>query len=245
MDESSHVPAAGKAHKFPYFLIAGLIIPDAQWKEIAAEFERIKALPGYRVEGEIKWRYFGPDNNDARNPLLHLPIAKRNALRLALLSLITKRRSCRIVATKSDTARAWELPYVKNKADLYHFTYKQTLERFEYFLQDISRINGAEQRGMVICDHRGRDEDRILRDYHAEVTERLSTFTSDFKHLVERVMLTDSQHSVGVQLADLCAGALCRSYTKDEPYWLEMLRSNIRAHPIKGIDGYGVVHWPK
>jgi hypothetical protein len=245
MDESGHVPSRGKSEIVPYFVIAGLIIPETQWRDIAAEFERIKALPAFRVTGEIKWRYFGAENDDEKNGLKHLGQGARNALRRQLFGLITARRACRIVATKTEMKKAWELGYIKEKADVYHYTYKQTLERFEYFLQDITRLTGSHHLGMVICDHRGRDDDRVLREYHATMTERFSQFTSEFKHLVERVMLTESHHSVGIQLADLCAGAIGRAYNHADAQWMDLIRPNIRAHPQKGIDGFGLVHWPK
>jgi hypothetical protein len=245
MDESGHVPSRRRVENVPYFVIAGLIIPETYWRDMAAEFERTKRLPMFKVQGEIKWRYFGAENDDPKNPLLHLDQNLRNALRRQLLEIITKRKACRIVATKAETAKAWALSFVETKADIYHFTYKQTLERFEYFLQDMTKLTGTHHNGMVIADHRGKDEDRVFREYHATMTERLSRYTSEFKHLIERVLLTESHHSVGIQLADLCAGAISRAFNANEPRWIELLRPSIRAHPKKGIDGYGLVHWPK
>ena len=109
----------------------------------------------------------------------------------------------------------------------------------------MSKQLGDTQRGILIADHRGADDDKYIRQYHAAMTEQESRFTSTFKNFVERVMLTDSAHSIGIQLVDLCAGALGRSFNCNEPQWVSVLRKNIRSHPTKGIDGYGIVHWPK
>lgn len=85
-----------------------------------------------------------------------------------------------------------------------------------------------------------------MRQYHATMTERESAYTSTFKNFVERVMLTDSAHSVGIQLVDLVAGAIGRAFNHEgDKFWIERLRGNIRSHPRKGIDGYGIVHFPK
>ncbi|MDG4899681.1 MULTISPECIES: hypothetical protein [unclassified Mesorhizobium] len=59
----------------PYFVIAGLIMHEAQWHGIADEVRRIKTK--YGVTGEIKWRYFGPDNTDPGNSVAHLNEGER------------------------------------------------------------------------------------------------------------------------------------------------------------------------
>lgn len=243
IDESGHVPSQRRARSVPNFIIAAMMVPEAQWPEMASEFNR--AIREKRVEGEIKWRYFGPENDDRDNPMLHLSFEKRCQLRKKLLTIVTKRRSIRIVATRTRVAEAWSLRYIETKRDIYHYTYKQTVERLNYALQDVSRLTGETHRGILIADHRGADDDKYIRQYHASMTEKNSTFTSTFKHFVERVMLTDSAHSIGVQLVDLCAGALGRAYNADEVEWVDMLRGNIRNHPKKGIEGFGVVTWPK
>jgi hypothetical protein len=243
VDESGHVPSKARSSHVRNFVIAALIIPESQWAGIASEFAHAKR--SFKVTGEIKWRYFGPDNNEKNNSVLHLAPKERSACRNALLKAIISRKSCRIVATRAKLVEAWDMPYIQTKRDIYHYAYKQTLERVNYFLQDMSKLTGETQRVIVICDHRGPEDDRVFREYHASMTEQESRYTSDFKNFVERVMLTDSQHSVGIQLVDICAGAIGHAYNYDKMEWIETLRKNIRSHPQKGIDGYGIVHWPK
>lgn len=243
VDESGHVPSKARAEIVGNFVIAALMVPESQWQGIASEFASAKRR--FKVEGEIKWRYFGPNNDEKGNSVAHLEMAERHKFRNALLATITSRKSCRIVATRAKLKEAWELGYVETKRDIYHYTYKQTLERVNYFLQDVSKVTGEVHRGIIICDHRGPTDDKVFREYHATMTEKESLYTSNFRNFVERVMLTDSQHSVGIQLVDLCAGAIGHAYNYDKMDWIETLRKNIRAHPQKGIDGYGIVHWPK
>lgn len=160
VDESGHVPGPS-SKKVRFFVIAALIIPESQWQAIASEFEAAKKR--FDVTGEIKWQYFGPDNTSKGNCLTHLSFEKKSALRNQLLDTITKRKSCRIVATKAEMEKAWSLSYIKCKTEIYHYTYKQTLERVEYFLQDVSKITGEFHRGLVIADHRGKDDDRAFK----------------------------------------------------------------------------------
>lgn len=151
VDESGHVPSKKRSNYVRNFVIAALIIPEAQWHGIANEFAAAKRR--FNVDGEIKWQYFGPDNEDKNNSLQHLEFDCRCKLRDQLLKTITSRRSVRIVATRTITKAAWQLPYITDKTSMYHYTYKQTLERVNYFLQDISKTTGETQRGIVIADH--------------------------------------------------------------------------------------------
>ncbi|PBB45319.1 MAG: DUF3800 domain-containing protein [Mesorhizobium sp.] len=74
IDESGSPPKPCRVGNRPYFVTAGLIMHEAQWHGIADEVRRIKTK--YGVTGEIKWRYFGPDNTDPGNSVAHLTRAK-------------------------------------------------------------------------------------------------------------------------------------------------------------------------
>jgi hypothetical protein len=76
IDESGTPPKKGKTDRVRYFVIAGLIMHEAQWHGIASELSKLRARPDFQVTGEIKWRYFGPENDDTDNSVKHLSVAK-------------------------------------------------------------------------------------------------------------------------------------------------------------------------
>ncbi|MEA1013890.1 DUF3800 domain-containing protein [Sphingosinicella sp. LY1275] len=147
IDESQTPPKPGQGGRPPYFVIAGVIIHEAQWHDIAAELKALKAKPEFNIEGEIKWRFFGPNNQDPANGLQHLDQAARDAFRGGLYGILTKRKAVKIILCVASVAAAYQLPYVTDQEDLYLYTYKAVSERFQYFLQDMERTVGSKQLG--------------------------------------------------------------------------------------------------
>ena len=166
IDESNPPPKPNKARHAPYFVIAAVIIHEAQWSGIATELATLKATREFKVRGEIKWRFFGPQNDDADNSVKHLDADVRNQFRMKMLNIITKRNSVKIIYAVCSVKALYDKPWVDTQDDVYFETYKPVSERFQYFLQDISRAIGDEQLGIVVADHQGRKQDQTLRDEH-------------------------------------------------------------------------------
>ena len=213
IDESGTPPKPNARKPRPYFVLSGLVMHEDQWHGVASEVRELTARPGYNITGEIKWRFFGQHNNDPENSVAHLDEGKRKKFRELLFEIITKRKSIRLISTCVSVPAAYETPYVNSQTDLYHFAYKTLTERFQYHLQDLSRLVGSKQLGMVIADHRGRQQDEALRREHVRFVGQDSLFVSKYENFIEGLLLTPSHHSVGIQLADMVAGAVGRAFT--------------------------------
>src|SRR5262245_20283202 len=94
LDESGTPPPNDKGLK--YFVIAGLFVPEARWHDIATKFQELKNR--HRVRGEIKWRYFGPANDDPKNSVQHMDQEERDIFRASLYGILTGFRSVKVVA---------------------------------------------------------------------------------------------------------------------------------------------------
>jgi hypothetical protein len=134
---------------------------------------------------------------------------------------------------------------MKGQNDIYHLTYKGVTERFQYFLQDSSRITGQTQYGVVISDHRMSSDDESLRTRHHELIEQEGSFTSKYENIVETIMFSPSHASPGLQLTDMVAGAVHRAYRYGEPRFASMIKRSFRTSPSGDIMGYGLVTMPK
>lgn len=242
-DESGSPPKPTAKRRDPYFIIAGVIIPEDQWATIRNEFEATKQK--FKVSGEVKWRYFGPHNNDDNHSIAHLPQNERDKFREALYAIITSRKSCKIVVCKTNIEKAYLQTYVHTQEDLYKFTYKPVTERFQYFLQDISKLTGATHRGIIVADHRGRNEDETLRINHHKMIDGNGPTTSNYPNLIETIFLTPSHRSVGIQFADMIAGAIGRYYNHKEKTFAKLVEPALRRSPAGKIEGYGIVSFPK
>ena len=51
--------------------------------------------------------------------------------------------------------------------------------------------------------------------------------------------------SVGIQLADMVAGAVWRFYEKNDNRWLDLIKPAFRTDKQGIIDGFGVARFPK
>lgn len=170
---------------------------------------------------------------------------ERNSIRSELYTLICKHRAVKTVACVVSAAAAYQMPSVNEPADIYHLAYKGITERFQYHLQELSQRVGTKQYGIVIADHRGRDDDKILRQVHQKLLHSEGKFISSYDNFVEGLFLTPSHFSVGVQLADLVAGAVWRRFERGDSRWFDELEPSLRRSAAGQTDGYGLIKSPK
>lgn len=244
VDESGTPPKPEQRGRPPYFIIAGVFVPVSQWHGIAKELQQLKDRCDLRIRGEIKWRYFGPQNNDPKNSVSHLSTERKDAFRHLFFQILKKRNSIKAVVTVAKIDICYRQPYINNEHDLYGYTYKPVSERFQYHLQDMSRSTGAEQLGIIVADHRGRNDDQRIRQEHQKLLHSASSYISSYANLAESLFLTPSHHSVGIQFADMIAGAVGRHFNSNDRTWFEVAKPILRAKPDGSVDGYGLVKMP-
>lgn len=241
LDESGTPPKPDKATG-KYLVIGGLIIPEGAWQGIAADYKKITKG---RVRGELKWKYFGPDNDDDKNSIKHLSKGEKDALRNEIFQIIASRRSTKIISCVTSVEAAYARPSIITQDDVYHLTYKGVTERFQYFLQDATRITSQTQYGLVVSDHRMSADDKKLRKRHHELIDTPEQFTSNYANVIETIFFSPSEASVGLQLADMVAGAVHRSFQYGEHRFAQQIQPAFRASKTGDILGYGLVKMPK
>lgn len=241
VDESGTPPKpdAGLA----YFVIAGLVIPEDRWLGMHDKLSGLKRAAHYR--GEVKWRYFAPNNTDPENPMLEWPQDRRNDFRRQVFSIITDTKSCKVIACVSESTTAFGLGNVNSQEDLYFRTYKPVTERFQYLLQDITRASGRDSYGLIVADHRGRGDDDRMRIQHERLIRETGQYTSNYANFIEGLFFAPSHMSLGVQLVDMVAGAIWRAQTHNDRAWYDTIRPAFRSSPTGQIDGYGIARFPK
>jgi hypothetical protein len=242
VDESGTPPKANV--QYPrYFVMAGIVIPEANWSGVRDDHLGMKLRRG--VRGELKWRYFAPGNDDAKNPMRKLAQDQRDEIRHELFGIIAKpRHRITSIAAVCSAAAAYEIASVDTQEAIYHLTYKVLSERFQYYLQDISTRSNAEF-GIIVCDHRGAQDDKRLRAHHQMLTYASGGFTSTYANLVESLFLQPSHQSIGIQLADLVAGAVWRKFERDDGRFYDLIEPTLRRSSRGQVAGYGVVKVPK
>jgi uncharacterized protein DUF3800 len=242
IDESGTPPSPGKG-KDKYFVIGGLVIPEQVWHGVRDALHGMKVRR--KLVGELKWRYFAPNNTDPANPMLHRPQTERDEIRTEMYDMICRVKSIKSMACVACIEAAYDMPSITDRDDLYHFTYKPLSERFQYYLQDLSRTVGRTETGIIVADHRGAKDDERFRGAHEKLMYSPGVFTSTYDNLVESLFFLPSDCSVGVQLADMVAGAVWRKYERNDDKWYKALEPSIRKAPGGSVEGYGIIKFPK
>lgn len=243
IDESGTPPTAQTAAEVGFFVLGGVVIPEEVWIKLAADLKRIKAA--YQVQGEIKWRHFARDKGGKPTPLSHLDVAGKEGLRSELYKSLTAYKAVKIVSVVANAAKCYERGYIKRPEDIYWFCYKQLTERFQYMLQDLSRMIGHSVHGIVVCDNRGTRDDENLRNLHASLMSTDGPNVSRYQNIIEGLFIAPSHLSVGIQFADMVAGAIFRHYKAKDDRFLSQISGSFRTSPSGSVNGYGIVHFPK
>lgn len=242
VDESG-TPAKPEGVGASYFVIAGLVVPEDRWLGLRAKLVGLKVASGYR--GELKWRYFAPNNSEPQNPMRDWGQGDRNVFREKVFRIITDSKSCKIVACASESTSSYALGNVNSQDDLYFRTYKPVTERFQYFLQDVTRESGRDTFGMIVADHRGKGDDDSMRARHERLVRESGKYTSQYSNFIESLFFAPSHMSIGIQLVDMVAGAIWRAQSHNDRRWFDMIRPSFRMRPNGNIDGFGLVRFPK
>jgi hypothetical protein len=241
-DDSRPPPDAPKRdHK--YFVLAGLAVPELNWHSLSRVLLNIKKRDD--IKGEIKWRYFSPSNRDASNPIRDFPMGRRDRIRADIYkSLLTRSHICTLAVVVS-IDDAYDLPYVKNGEDIYFYAYKILTERFQYRIQDVNRKYNINRHGIVVCDARDSAKDMTIRHLHDRLVTDNSRFSSDYKNLIEGLFIAPSHLSVGIQYADMIAGATYHYFSQGHRRWFDTIKPTFRCNDTGKIEGYGVSFFPQ
>lgn len=242
VDESG-TPPRPQDTRPSYFVIGGIIIPETSWHRIRDGLMGIKIRR--RIRGEIKWRYFAPGNSDDRNPMRKMGQDERNLVREEVYQLMASETAVKTIACVGSRESAYKLGNINTQDEFYHGTFKPVTERFEYHLSGIAKITGRQEFGIVVADHRGGNDDKRLRQYHEKLLHSSSALTSKYKNLVEGLFIHPSNLSVGIQLADMVAGAVWRKYERNDSKYYDLLKPSLRKDADGKEDGFGIVKFPK
>lgn len=242
VDESGTPPKPNKESP-RYFVVGGVIIPEAAWPRLRDAYHGLKVR--HKVRGELKWRYFAPTNDDQQNPMRLFDAEKRDLIRSDIYKLMSEERALKAMACVCSCKAAYGMQNINCADDIYHGTYKPLTERMQYYLQDLKRETGQVEYGMIVADHRGIKDDERLRGHHNKLLYATSKTISTYDNLIEGLFLQSSNFSIGIQLADLVAGAVWRKFEREDSNWYNHLEPSLRRDKDGNVAGYGIIKYPK
>jgi hypothetical protein len=176
-DESGTPPGPGKSAQ-RYFVIGGVIVPEASWHRLRDALLGMKIRR--KIRGELKWRFFSPDNTDSKNPMSSLTQEVRDEIRTEIYGMLVADKAIKLIAAVCSVEAAYKMVSISDQQGIYNLSYKVLTERFQYYLQDLSRELSRTEYGIIISDHRGAADDRKLRAHHQMLVHSTAAFTSAY-----------------------------------------------------------------
>lgn len=180
-----------------------------------------------------------------QHALSHLSAEQKDSLRVQLYEIVRRYKSVRLICVVANTVLDFSKGYVKTADDLYWYSYKMLTERFQYYLQDLERVVGQKLNGIIVCDHRGPKDDERLRELHHKLVNGKSGVVSSYGNMIEGLFIAPSHLSVGIQFADMVAGAVFRAFKANDSRFADQIQETFRTSPKGAIEGYGLVKFPK
>ncbi|EBU7538847.1 DUF3800 domain-containing protein [Salmonella enterica] len=243
VDESGTPPPISKTNHTPFFVLGGVCIPEVEWKSVAISLDKLKASFG--VTEEIKWRHFSrAGSKNKGNGLCHLSDDERERFRDGIYNIIETHQGVKVICVACHTENAYKTSYMGTPDALYMHCYKKLTERFQYYLQDLSKLSGCAEYGIVVCDHRGSRDDEKLREHHDKLMKAQLSKTSDYQNIIGGLFISPSHLSVGIQLADMVAGAVLRSCKNGDRRFSDKFKGSYRRSSEGKIEGFGAVKLP-
>src|SRR5688572_2912352 len=108
-DESGTPPHPGQTTQ-KYFVIGGIIVPETVWHRLRDAILGMKIRR--KIRGELKWRFFSPNNGDADNPMKALSQDERDQIRTEIYGTIIKETSIKTLAAVCSIEAAYKMPSV-------------------------------------------------------------------------------------------------------------------------------------
>ncbi len=85
---------------------------------------------------------FATNNRDADNPILLWNMDQKNDFWDKVFWIIIDAKSCETIAYPFENRTMYGFGNCNNQDELYFMAYKPVTERFQYFLQDVTRTSG-------------------------------------------------------------------------------------------------------
>ena len=173
--------------------------------------------------------FFGqqPGREDKKTPFLILVLSKginyiiEELLKEALIAI----KSIKLITVTLHQPTIYKSVQITKPEQAHAYVYKSLVSLFQMYLQDLSVTEGSKTYGLIISDHRNPTQDTALRNLHMEILK--SGTPVPYPNLIEGLFLSPSHHSIGIQFADLIAGAVFRHYQHGDSKYYNLLNRKI------------------
>ncbi|HEU4962585.1 MAG TPA: DUF3800 domain-containing protein [Bacilli bacterium] len=220
-----------------YFTLAGLVVKIEHILSLERELHQIKAEFDLHPHDEVKW--------GAKYSRFGFTFEQFSQYRKSVFGLIQHRGET-VIASVLDKEESYKKEYINDHFELYQQALFLLMERIHKWLNDLGVEAGTV---IFVIDSRKNNKEANLDEKLAEAyvrALRTGTFFTGFVHFSETPFFATSEGSVGLQLADFCAGPIQQYFSTGKDEWYLFVREKIRKSPYDGrIAGFGIKAFPQ
>jgi hypothetical protein len=237
--EIPHLRAPGATDNV--FCVGHCFMGIHYWQELRDIYKAVRRSFDIDPERELKWKNLIRCSGPARhmNP---------DAVYVFIESLVdqldaTKFKGVAVSLFKDEIYAS--KGYVREAQDIYNIGVFFALQRLQNEL-DERHGKGTNVPTLIVADTRekGGQDNRLRKFVHQAASGSGGGLWVSFdKSLVEGVLFQVSHYSVGVQIADLIAGATFQKDARGDDTFFRLWAPVLRKSPTGDVDGYGYVQW--
>jgi hypothetical protein len=209
------------------------------WQELKEIYEQTRDDFNIPLDQELKWKNLVRHTGPAK----HLDDARVWTFLETLIGRIDPRKFKAVAVTVYKDDAYNRKGYIREAQDIYNSAVLFALQRLQNDLDD-RYGEGANCPALIIADSRERGgQDNRLRSFVDGAITGGGLWVKFDKSIVEGILFQVSHYSVGVQIADLIAGAAFQRDARNDAKYLNLWDRVLRRSPTGSTSGYGYVRW--
>jgi hypothetical protein len=220
---------SGRPDQDDLFALGGVAVRDRDWHLLRDKWQGVLREHAWPLDLELKW-------HGIRSGAVPPPLAD-DVFEMLTAAPFT----AYVVLLDIEMGRRDFVELFATPEDIYATALMFLSERFQMLLRREDDL------GVIVVDSRFREDDARLRRFFADLTKEGTPFMR-LERIVEGLFLGPSQHSIGLQCADLvvsCVASAERRNAQARGY-LRRLLARFATHPATGqLDGVGLKRFPE
>lgn len=235
-----------RAH--PYYVRCSFVLNAEDWKRLDSLYLDLKERYRLPRHEEIKWSYARaiqvlqersktPKPSDSFYFLRNYPADQLKEFIAECAGLVNYLSFCKLIFTVTCNSRCQAI----EEQRLLKMHLQESMQRIEMDMQ-----SDASNLCVYFVDPVSNDKDKALREAYSELY-RNGDLIERYAHIKDSLNIEHSHHSVGIQMADIFAGAFTsnlRGYELGQKIYQESISQVIRRDRFGSVGGYGVREVP-
>lgn len=247
-------PNEGFLSSHPYYVRTSLLVPSSEYRDLCQSYIELKHQFDLPAEKEIKWSnqwtlrkiQKSGDELSKSHDLYFLKDYDYHKLIDFVensIDLVSRISGVTVLTSVTRNHANWKM----TKKRCYEMHIENHMQRVQFEME-----NNGYNIAVMFFDSVNDKTDRLLRDIYADLT-RINRFKVEFSHIKDSLNIEHSHQSIGVQMADLVAGAVnsffkAQNSPNNYERGLKMFKESIkpRLRCVDGeICGFGIMEIPR